>query len=171
MRKLFTVFMALVLSLAYSSPVLAQSATPVAYSSLPTLTAGQATAPAVDLNNRLYTNTYVQPPQAGLTSVEPTANTAVGSSRAQGVGTNPNLYGINVVSGASAGYVLVFSGTSVPADGAVTPKLCYTLAANSTLDTRPQATFLSGGITVVFSTTGCYTKTASATAFISVTAQ
>jgi hypothetical protein len=31
MRKLFTVFMALVLSLTYSSPVLAQSATPVAY--------------------------------------------------------------------------------------------------------------------------------------------
>jgi hypothetical protein len=58
MRKLFTVFMALVLSLTYSSPVLAQSATPVATSNIAgiSLTDGQATALRTDLLGRLYVN-------------------------------------------------------------------------------------------------------------------
>ncbi len=84
-----------------------------------------------------------------------------------------NLYGFNVVSGASAGYVMVFNSTTVPADGAVTPTRCIPLAANTGIDInlRGQPTRFSTGIAIVFSTTGCYTKTASATAFIAGDAQ
>lgn len=80
-----------------------------------------------------------------------------------------NLYGYNVTSGASAGYVLIFNATSAPADGTVTPARCIPLAANTGIevDMRGQPTFFSTGITIVFSTTGCFTKTISATAFIS----
>lgn len=80
-----------------------------------------------------------------------------------------NLYGLNVVSGGTAGYVLITNTTTVPADGAVTPVKCYVLAANSSLDLnfRATPTYFATGITVSFSTTGCFSKTGSATAFIS----
>lgn len=80
------------------------------------------------------------------------------------------LYGYNVVAGASAGYVLVIDTNFVQADGAVTPAMCMPLAANSgiTVDLSTPVNF-TGGIVLVFSTTGCFTKTASATAFMSAT--
>lgn len=79
-----------------------------------------------------------------------------------------SLYGLNVTTGASAGYVLIFDATSAPSNGAVTPKKCYYVPSVSTLGASwdvPAA--FATGITVVFSTTGCFTKTASATAFFS----
>lgn len=80
-----------------------------------------------------------------------------------------NLYGFEVTSGASAGFIMVFNSTTVPADGAVTPVKCYVIAANATVAVQfsPTPLRLSTGVTLVFSTTGCFTKTASATAFIS----
>lgn len=72
-----------------------------------------------------------------------------------------------VTTGAVAGYLMTFNATSAPIDGAVTPVECVYVPANSTasLDfgdtTEPYVT----GLTAVFSTTGCFTKTASATAF------
>ena len=77
------------------------------------------------------------------------------------------LFGLSVTSGASAGYVLIFNATTAPADGAVTPVACYAIAANTTLGIAftPFPLALSTGITAVFSTTGCFTKTASATSF------
>jgi hypothetical protein len=175
MRKLFTVFMALVLSLAYSSPVLAQSATPVAMGpSLSSVTDGQATSLRTDLFGRLYVNVHnivTTTPTSGMQGTQGimSATTAVASNLVVN-GSNANLLYLNVVSGASAGYVMVFNATSAPADGAVTPTLCYTLAANSTLTITYESTaqpYFGTGIVVVFSTTGCFTKTASATAFIS----
>lgn len=82
------------------------------------------------------------------------------------------LYGLNVVSGANAGYVMVLDAKTVPGDGAVVPAKCLPLAANTGIYTA----FIGGlafrsGIVVAFSTTGCFTKTASATAFISVDAR
>jgi hypothetical protein len=79
-----------------------------------------------------------------------------------------NLYGYNVTSGASAGYVMIFNSATVPADGAVTPARCIPLAANTGMevDLRGQPTFFTTGIVIVFSTTGCFSKTISATAFI-----
>lgn len=73
------------------------------------------------------------------------------------------LAAIFVTTGAVSGYLMVFDATSAPADGAVTPKLCIAAAANNTVGfTYPTA--FTTGISVAFSTTGCFTKTVSATA-------
>lgn len=83
-------------------------------------------------------------------------------------GSAGNLYGLNVTTGGSAGYVMLFNATSAPADGTVTPIKTYVVAANATIEQgwSPPLRF-STGITAVFSTTGPFTKTISATAFIS----
>jgi len=82
-------------------------------------------------------------------------------------GSAGNLYSVDITTGASAGYLMVFNATSAPADGTVTPLICTPVAANTGIryTATPPAVF-STGITAVFSTTGCFTKTASATAFI-----
>lgn len=80
-----------------------------------------------------------------------------------------NFYGANLVTAGSAGYFMLFNTTSAPADGAVTPLRCWPVAANTSVsvgNALPLA--LSTGITMVFSTTGCFTKTTSTTAFMSV---
>jgi len=114
--------------------------------------------------------TYVVevPSAASAAGITTTASAAVTGGQIVKASAG-NLYGFNVVSGASAGYVLVFNSATVPADGAVTPARCLPLAANTGLDVnlRGQPTYFSAGITIVFSTTGCFSKTASATAFIS----
>ena len=83
------------------------------------------------------------------------------------------LYGFQVNTGASAVWVMVFNATSAPADGAVTPIKWYQVAANSTLTVTyiPVAIQLSTGITIVCSTTGPFTKTASSTCVFSGEAQ
>jgi hypothetical protein len=111
-------------------------------------------------------------PAAALAGVGNIPNAAVGASLiAKAV--QSELYGLNVTSGASAGFVLVFDAKTVPADGAVTPTLCLPLAANTGLDWnfRSAPVQFVNGIVVVFSTTGCYSKTASATAFIAASVQ
>lgn len=100
-----------------------------------------------------------------ITPVTPLASPAVSAGWVAASNTT-NAYHLSVTSGASAGYLLVFDAIAIPADGAVTPKLCRAVAANATLSTTfssPAA--FRNGIVMVFSTTGCYTKTASATAF------
>lgn len=77
-----------------------------------------------------------------------------------------NLYSITITTGASAGYLMIFNATSAPIDGAVTPAYCIPVAASSgtPLKWGDFPVVFSTGITAVFSTTGCFTKTASATA-------
>lgn len=84
-----------------------------------------------------------------------------------------DLYDLNVVSGGTAGYVMLFDATTIPADGAVTPAYCIPLAANTGLQTnfRAEPTRFVNGVVVVFSSTGCFTKTASATAYIAAYAR
>lgn len=80
-----------------------------------------------------------------------------------------NCYGFNVVSGASAGYFMLFNSATVPADGTVTPFRVYVMAANSSLGVSWDVPRRFGtGIVGVFSTTGPFTKTISATAFIGI---
>lgn len=116
------------------------------------------------------TGSYVigQPVATASAGVAPVATTVAASSQVIKASAG-NLYSLNVTSAASAGYVMVFNATTAPADGTVTPAKCLPLAANTGLDLnfRAAPTFFSTGIAVVFSTTGCFTKTASATAFIS----
>lgn len=101
---------------------------------------------------------------AGLT---PVSSAAVGSNlvikNAAGA-----LYDVYVTTGSVAGYLMIFNLTSAPSDGAVTPAQCIEAPANTTVgwaaDGMPSENY-STGITAVFSSTGCFTKTASATAF------
>jgi hypothetical protein len=97
-----------------------------------------------------------------------TAGTAVSSGFLVKAGT-AIVAGINITSGATGGYMMLFDSATVPADGAVTPKKCVPVAANTGLDINWRASplYFQQGLVVVFSTTGCFTKTSSATAFIS----
>jgi len=105
--------------------------------------------------------------QEAPTAVRPLANAA--ATGAIVISTRPvTLYGLSVATGGTAGHVLVFDAAAVPADGAVTPVYCRHVAANGddaiTLYTPAR---FAVGLVVVFSTTGCWTKTVSDTAFFS----
>lgn len=104
--------------------------------------------------------------------VAPSANSAVSGSQIIKASAG-NLYGLNVTSGASAGYVMLFNSATVPADGAVAPVKCVPLAANTGIEFNWRTTPLAftTGIVAVFSTTGCYAKAISATAYISADAK
>lgn len=106
------------------------------------------------------------PSTAAAVSLTPNASAAVASANTL-KGSAGNLYRLNVVAGASAGYIMVFDATAAPADGAVTPKWVMPIAANAGINqgfSPPMR--MAVGCTVVFSTTGPFTKTASTTAFI-----
>lgn len=97
--------------------------------------------------------------------------TAVSSSAVESnhvlKGSAGNLYGVVATNTTTAGYLMVFNATSAPADGAVTPIYCVGLGIGQSVSLTGPANIpvvFSTGITAVFSTTGCFTKTASATA-------
>lgn len=78
-----------------------------------------------------------------------------------------NVYGYEVCAGASAGYLMLFDSATVPADGTVTPRRVHAIAANASLSRSFNPPLrCATGITLVFSTTGPFTKTISATAFL-----
>ena len=82
------------------------------------------------------------------------------------------LVGVTVTIGATSGWLMLFEATSAPADGAVTPKYCRYVKSDGTAGASSVSwgdlplTFATG-ITAVFSSTGCFTKTASSTAYFS----
>lgn len=77
------------------------------------------------------------------------------------------------VATAVSGFVMTFDAVSAPSNGAVTPRECIYMAGPNTMavdfgdTTEPYVT----GLTAVFSTTGCFTQTLSATAFFKARAQ
>lgn len=81
-----------------------------------------------------------------------------------------NLYDWSVTTGGTAGYVLVYNRNTAPPEGSVTGNGmidCVAVAANSTVSrayTIPE--FFTVGLWINFSSTGCFTQTTSATAFI-----
>jgi hypothetical protein len=140
------------------------------------LTAPTSVATGQRVDNRCTAQGYSFVVEAAdatnLSGVAPVVSSAV-SGGIVGKASAGNLYGYNVVAGASAGFVLITNTATVPADGAVAPLRCIPLAANTGIDVnlRGQPVYFSTGISVSFSTTGCFTKTASATAFIAVDAR
>ena len=102
-----------------------------------------------------------------------TRNNSVAAVSSSYVAPQSFVSGVNVVSGASAGYVLIYDAVSAPADGAVAPARCLSLAANTGIEINWRAApiWFRNGVIVVFSTTGCFTQTSSATAFIAVDAR
>ena len=108
----------------------------------------------------------------GLTAASH-AQTAALASSVVAKASAGTLFSFSVVADStlntSAWYVIIYDATSLPANGAVTPAKCYYVpAGQSTLG----GTFASGGvafttgITIAVSTSGCFTQTASAHAFI-----
>lgn len=80
-----------------------------------------------------------------------------------------SLYACYVTTGPTAGFLMLFDATSVPANGTVAPKNCIYCPANAT--TEIELPFLTvepftNGITAAFSSTGPFTLTASSTVFI-----
>jgi hypothetical protein len=88
-------------------------------------------------------------------------------------GAPGNLYSLYVTTGASAGYVMTFNANAAPADGPATPVECVVAPANSTISIsfNGPPDIYSLGIVAVFSSTGCFIKTASPTAFFKARAQ
>ena len=110
-------------------------------------------------------------PSAG---VAPVVSTALESSHVLKASAG-SMASLTVSIGTTAGYLLVFDATSAPADGSVTPVYFAPIQTNGTngglaLQWFVPEQFLNG-IVVVFSTTGPFTKTASATAAFSAQVQ
>lgn len=97
----------------------------------------------------------------------PVVSTATESNRV--LKASPGcLLALYVTTGATAGYLMIFNSATVPVDGAVTPVGCVYVPVTTSiaLNWAPQPPeWYSTGISVAFSTTGCFTKTASATAY------
>lgn len=111
----------------------------------------------------------VSPTSTSTYGIVPVVSTAAESNHVISAAA-ANLYGFSVTTGAVAGLVMIFNATSAPGDGAVTPIKCYSVGANQTVSAafQPFPARFSTGITIVFSSgTDCFTKAASATAFIS----
>jgi hypothetical protein len=122
----------------------------------------------IDQTTDVTTNgVEVAPTAAAAAGITPVVSAAVESSHILKASAG-NLYSVYVTTGATAGYLMVFNATSAPVDGAVTPNECAYVPANSTTSVSylpgPVGVY-STGITAVFSSTGCFTKTASATAY------
>jgi hypothetical protein len=125
-------------------------------------TASNTTAVKVD-------NSAVTQP---ISSAMDTAITGIVSSAAEGThvfkASAGTLYSAYVTAGSTSGYLMIFNATSAPADGAVTPIHCVVVPALQTVSLSfnpgPGETYATG-ISAAFSTTGCFTKTVSATAF------
>lgn len=85
--------------------------------------------------------------------------------------SSTNLFSVTVAIGALSGYVMIFNAASVPGDGAVTPAWpAIRVVSDGTggwaaFEFNPPL-LLATGATVCFSSTGPFTKTASATAAI-----
>lgn len=143
-----------------------------------TLTDGQQTQDRVDSAGRLLVagatagtsadpSYFVQEPVTATAAAVSSAQTTAAAGSLVVKASAGNLYGFEVCTGAAAGYLMVFDATSAPADGTVTPKLVYAVAANTSFARQVTYPFrCATGITLVFSSTGPFTKTISATAFL-----
>ena len=108
----------------------------------------------------------IMPHTAANAAIAATVNAAAGSSQIIKASVC-NLYSVSCTSGASAGYLLVYNLAAAPGDGTVTPIDVIICAANTSVSkTYSIPLRCSAGATVVFSTTGPFTQTSSATAFL-----
>ncbi len=109
----------------------------------------------------------IAPTAAAAAALPPIVSAAAESSHVLKVGSG-NLYSAYVTTGNTAGFLMAFDAAAAPGDGAVLPKQCLQAPANTTagltFNPGPPESYATG-IVLVFSTTGCSTKTASATAW------
>ena len=126
----------------------------------------------IDQTTDVTTNGVEIAPTAGAAAgITPVISAAAEANHILKAGAG-NLYAAYATS-TVAGYLLIFNATTAPADGAVTPQNCIPgaltqsgiYAASISYNPGPAEVFTTG-ITASWSSTGCFTKTASATAFI-----
>lgn len=165
-------------TLACALAAMVMPATAQAQSTYPTGAAGVKVAGVVPLTcdtSGLNCRPVAQGPSAAAAAgIVPVVTTSDAASALVVCASACNLYGFTAKS-TVAGFFIVLNATSAPADGAVTGMLtCIaypTLGAQATFDAGAAPIRAGTGVTIVFSTTGCYTKTASATATISALAK
>jgi hypothetical protein len=143
----------------------------------PFLTDAELRATAVDVD--VTATVGLTDTELRATAVAVTPETPAGASAKSGTSTSAaadnlvikasagNLYSAYVTA-TTAGYFMLFNATTEPADGSVTPVHCAYVPANSSVSLYygdiPEA--FGTGITAVFSSTGCFTKTGANAAFI-----
>jgi hypothetical protein len=116
------------------------------------------------------------PSSASSAALTPATSAALASNTVVKASAG-NLYSFEVSAdstlSAAAWWIMVFDATSLPANGAVTPKKCYAMALGVTSYAAafPMPVAFTTGITIGVSTTGCFSQTASVHAFISGDAQ
>jgi hypothetical protein len=105
-------------------------------------------------------------PSGAAGALTPVKTNAVASSKV--IKASPgNFFGSNM-SATVSGWFMLYDLTAAPADGTVTPLKVWPCSAGGAVDVSyPTPIRCATGITIVFSTTGPYTQTLSATAFIS----
>lgn len=112
----------------------------------------------------------IAPNTSANAAIVPTVSSALASGVVAKASPG-NLYRVTLTTTVS-GYLMGFNSITVPADGAVTPQLCRAVPAGSTeVDHAEVPQRYTVGISIAFSTTGCFTKTASVSAMFEVDAQ
>lgn len=108
--------------------------------------------------------------QAGAASLTTLYSSAVLEGNVQVPTATKTLVGISITP-TVAGFILIVDSASITADGAIAPKICLaTPTINSTYGFALNVLFTTR-ITIMYSTTGCFTKTASATAYYNIWSQ
>lgn len=74
------------------------------------------------------------------------------------------LSGLMVTNSTVSLYLMVWNSTTVPADGAVSPDLCMYIPSSPSTNGYALNFKGAAGVSIAVSTTGCFTKTVSATA-------
>lgn len=106
-------------------------------------------------------------PATGASAGLASTGTAVAGSTALLKTAPGNFYGATCCSTGAAGYLMLFDATAAPADGAVTPRKVWPVAAGGGIEVGYAVPLrMTVGAVLVFSSTGPFTKTA-ANAFVS----
>lgn len=124
---------------------------------------GKALVAAQQATTAAVTTSSIVPPSPAFVQTMALASNLVLKAAAG------SLYACYVTTGSTAGWLMLFDVTTVPANGTVAPKNCIYCPANAT--TEIELPFLTvepftTGITAAFSSTGPFTLTASSTVFI-----
>lgn len=138
-----------------------------------TLTNGKNGPVFQDTTGKLCGNYTVTPSAAAGAGIAPAPSApALATSQVIKSGAG-NLYSFEVSAdstlSAAAWWIMIFDATADPGNGAVTPRKCFGQVSGATSAAYAFSTPIAftTGITIVVSTTGCYTETQSAHAFIS----
>lgn len=124
---------------------------------------GKALVAAQQATTAAVTGSSLVPPSPAFVQTAALASSLVLKAAAG------SLYACYITTGSTAGWLMLFDASAAPANGTVSPKNCIYCPANAT--TEIELPFLTvepfgTGIIAVFSSTGPFTLTASATVFI-----